>query len=203
MGMWTVPTPARTCVLGKPWAVLLCFKHSLSLLETWNIPSSELCLPKPGEKGWEAIWAPKAVPWLIHHLSLFPRFVTGGRSSSGVPSIDAEPWRCLRDPRAGWDPTWFLPDMGSSPDSLCRSLSGPASSWADPCLGQTLVFCSFLCLNYLNIPHLYFMCLAPLLFLCVQIISPSGKKRNKLFFHWACVHPMLPFYWICCFFFTF
>lgn len=83
--------------------------------------------------------------------------------------------------------------------------------WTDPCLGQTLVFCSFLCLNYLNIPHLYFMCLAPLLFLCVQIISPSGKKKNKLFFYRLGLCPpnapilldLLPFFYLLIFLFFF
>lgn len=58
--------------LGSLEQVLLSFKQSLSCLGTWNILSSWLCLPKRGEKGWEAIGAPRVAPQLTHHLSTIP-----------------------------------------------------------------------------------------------------------------------------------
>lgn len=74
----------------------------------------------------EHLFPPKTLPpTLSHHLSTIRRgFARGGRSSSGVPSIDIVPTRWRKASRGAQDPTYSLPASPClSRAGICHLLS--------------------------------------------------------------------------------
>jgi len=155
--------------------------------------STQLCLSYQPKEGCEAIGAPlcskSCASNLSHHLpTICRRFVTGGRSSSGVPSIDAVPYKVEESTGRCAGSDLFHPSLQfqPSPASLCFGL---AQIWG--LLSHSLLWPSFFFL-FIPLPELF---KHPHLDIYMSGAIPLPLFPKSIIYHHSgpCA-PTLPFY---------